>query len=171
MTSSTFAKKQQANFRIIDDLKSDISFEGYGKDLNEMFCSCALALSSISYDVNMVPKTKKVRFSLRGKPEPLLYDFLSKILFLIETKEMFFSKFNVELILKRLDSKVRLPPEDASDALKCEYSLNCECLGASIADISKTTSKVHIKAITLHNLKISKNESKAGYISHVSLDV
>lgn len=165
-------------FKVIDDIKSDISFEGYGRDLNELFSSCALALSSISYDVNMVPKLKRIRFSLSGKPELLLYDFLSKILFLIDTKEMFFSGFNVDLRPKGLGNKNNLAREDIkgiNGVLEREYTLICECLGAPIASISKMVSKVHIKAITMHNLKIlgraSRKVPKKGYVAHVSLDV
>jgi len=163
--------KSPLKFKVIDDIKSDVSFEGYGKDLSELFSSCALALSSISYDINMVPKTKRVRFSLSGKPELLLYDFLSKILLLIDTKGMFFSEFNVELKSKELKNKIHLVSNGTSDALECEYSLDCECFGTPIAESLKKASKVHVKAITLHNLKISKKESREGYIAHVSLDV
>ncbi len=170
--------KSSLPFKIIDDIKSDVSFEGYGRDLSELFSSCALAISSISYDVNMVPKIKRIRFSLSGMPELLLYDFLSKILFLIDTKEMFFSGFNVELRLKDLGNKndfIREDIKDTNSALEREYTLTCECLGAPIASISKIVSKVHIKAITMHNLKILKRSSrkapKKGYTAHISLDV
>lgn len=171
MTSAMFSKKHQTKFRIVDDLKSDISFEGYGSDLNELFSSCALGLSSISYDIDMVPKSKKIGFSLSGKPEILLYDFLSKILFLVDTKEMFFSEFNVKLNLKDSGNKNDLGSEDTLGDLEREYTLTCKCLGAPMADISNMKSKVHVKAITLHNLRISKIEPKIEYIAHVSLDV
>jgi len=162
MKNPSIKNNYPQNFRIVNNIKSDISFEGYGKDLNTLFSSCALALSSITCDINMVPKIKCVKFEMFGKPEILLYDFLSKILLLIDTKEMFFSDFTLKIEEKNYPSQNNIQ----NNILENEYKLFCECFGSNI---NKKASKVHIKAITLHNLKITLTNSR--YIAQVCVDV
>ena len=77
---------------------ADIAYEAYGKDLNELFENAALAIFELSAEISTVDAKKKVNVNLENeKIDNLLYDFLSEILFLKDSKYMVFKKVKVSI--------------------------------------------------------------------------
>src|SRR3989344_7997614 len=75
---------------------ADIAYEAYGKDLNELFENAALAVFELSADLKTVDAMQKFEFELENeKVDNLLYDFLSEILFLKDSKYVVFRKSKV----------------------------------------------------------------------------
>ncbi|MDI6737748.1 MAG: archease [Nanoarchaeota archaeon] len=83
-------------YKIIEDLTSDVMFEAYGKGLKEVFANSALAMFSVICDVTKVKPLKAVVVNINGdNASDLLYKWLSMLVALVDTKGMFFSKFEI----------------------------------------------------------------------------
>ena len=82
----------KTKYKFLEDVAiADIAFEAYGKSLNELFENAALAIFELSADLDTVDANKKIEFELENeKLDNLLYDFLSEILFLKDSKYMVF---------------------------------------------------------------------------------
>ena len=77
---------------------ADIAYEAYGKDLNEVFENAAMAIFELSAEIKTIDAKKKIEFKLENeKIDNLLYDFLSEILFLKDSKYMVFRNAKVEI--------------------------------------------------------------------------
>ena len=130
-------------FKYLEDVAiADIAFEAYGKNLNEVFENCAYAF----FDMTCNPKTVKQKIkkviTLKDKDEKnLLYNFLSELIFLKDSKQLIFSKLKVDI----KDGK-----------------LNANLYGDKI-NSEEQELRNDIKAITLHmfNLQKTKNNYKA----------
>ena len=55
-------KEKQGKYRFIDELKSDVLFEAYGKDLKELFTNAAEALFSIICQIEKVEPKEEEEF-------------------------------------------------------------------------------------------------------------
>ena len=89
--------KKKYNF-LEDVAIADIAYEAYGKDLNELFENAALAIFELSADVETIDAVKKIEFEMEHeKLDNLLYDFLSEILFLKDSKYMVFKHVYVTI--------------------------------------------------------------------------
>src|SRR3989338_1713390 len=86
-------------YRFLEDVAiADIAYKAYGKDLNELFENAALAIFELSANLETVDAREKIEFELENeKIENLLYDFLSEILFLKDSKYMVFKKVKVSI--------------------------------------------------------------------------
>jgi len=137
-------------FKYIEEVAiADIAFEGYGKDLNELFENCALAVFDSSADIKKIDKKVKKKIELKNSNvENLLYDFLSEILFLKDSESLIFKENKVKIIGK--------------------YKLTAVLYGENI-DIDKHELKNDVKAITLHEFKIEKLQK--GYKARIILDI
>ena len=95
MNSNNNKKK----YKFLEDVAiADIAYEAYGKDLNELFENAALAIFELSADIETIDAVKKVEFELEHeKLDNLLYDFLSEILFLKDSKYMVFKYVHVTI--------------------------------------------------------------------------
>ena len=84
-------------YKFLEDVAiADIAFEAYGKTLNELFENAALAIFELSAEVETIDAVKKIEFELENKKiDNLLYDFLSEILFLKDSKYMVFKHVHV----------------------------------------------------------------------------
>jgi len=134
-------------YKIIDNITSDIKFEVYGNTLNELFENAALALFDIICRRELVEPIEKVKFSVAGSDsKDLLYNFLERLLALVDIEEMFFSKFNI----KKINSK----------------NLEAEIFGSVV---SQELGKTVVKAVTNHEFNLTKRRGK--YIASVVLDV
>ena len=84
-------------FKIIDDLTSDVFFEAYGESLKELFENAAYCMSSIICNVKEVKPISKIEVDITADNESdLLFSWLQKIIALIDTEELFFSKFDIQ---------------------------------------------------------------------------
>ncbi len=132
-------KNDKKKYRFLEDVAiADIAFEAYGKNLSELFENAALVIFELSADLNTVDAKKKLEFALENeKIDNLLYDFLSEILFLKDSKYMVFKKAGVSIT------------EDK------EYKLEAVLEGDAI-NPQKQKLENDIKAVTMHMFEVKK---------------
>lgn len=129
-------------YRFLEDVAiADIAYEAYGKDLNELFENAAFAIFELSADLKTVEAKKKIEFGLQNeKLDNLLFDFLSEILFLKDSKYMVFKK--VKVIIKQ----------------NIKFQLNAILEGDAI-NPQKQQLENDIKAITMHMFEVKKEKN------------
>ena len=129
---------------------ADAMFESYGKTIEETFCNSAEAMFNILVDINKVKQDKNIEFSVKANSyEKLLYDFLTELLFYLDTEFLLFSKFEINIKKQKND-----------------YVLNCIAVG----DIALNyETKGDIKSITYNEMNIS--ETKTGFVIRVVVDI
>ena len=139
-------------YKFLEDVAiADIAYEAYGKDLNELFENAALAIFELSADVETIDAVKKVEFELQHeKLDNLLYDFLSEILFLKDSKYMVFKYAHVTI------------KEGKENKLKA--ILEGDKINPEVQHLEND-----IKAVTMHMFKIE--ETKSGYKATVVVDI
>ena len=136
-------------FKYLEDVAiADIAFEAYGKNLNEVFENCAYAF----FDMTCNPKTVKQKIkeviTLNDKDEKnLLYNFLSELIFLKDSKQLIFSKLKVDI----KDGK-----------------LNATLYGDKI-NSEEQELRNEVKAVTLHMFNLEK--TKNGYKATIVVDI
>jgi len=139
-------------YKFLEDVATaDTAFEAYGKDLNELFCNCGLALSETMVDLKNVGHTLKWQVENANKTlEKLLFDFLSELVFLKDKDAAVFSGFNINITENE------------------GYLLSADVFGEKI-DPQKHQLKVDVKGVTMHLLKVEKTNE--GYKAMVVLDI
>jgi len=130
-------------YKFLEDVAiADVAYEAYGKDLNELFENSAMAIFELSANLDTVDAKQKIEFELENdKIENLLYDFLSEILFLKDSKYMVFKKSEVKI---RENKK---------------YSLKAVLEGEGI-NPQKQQLENDIKAVTMHMFEVKKEKDK-----------
>src|SRR3989338_1213932 len=130
---------------------ADIAYEAYGKNLNELFENSALAIFELSANLETVDAKKKLEVNLKNeKIDNLLYDFLSEILFLKDSKYMVFK--NVKVSIKG-NKKFQLKAVLEGDTINPQ----------------KQQLENDIKAVTMHMFEIKKE--KDGYKATVVVEI
>ena len=130
---------------------ADIAYEAYGENLNELFENAAFAIFEISANLKTIDAKEKIEFELENeKIDNLLYDFLSEILFLKDSKYMVFKKVNVSI-------------EEGKT-----YKLKALLEGDTI-NPQKQQLENDIKAVTMHMFEVKKE--KDGYKATVVVDI
>lgn len=139
-------------YKYLEDVAiADIAYEAYGKDLNELFENAATAIFELSAKLNTVEPKSKVEVNLKsGKLDSLLYDFLSEILFLKDTKYMVFRKVKV---------RIREGKKNELHAILEGDGINPK----------KQQLENDIKAITMHMFELRK--VKEGYKAVIVVDI
>ncbi len=140
-------------YKFLEDVAiADIAYEAYGKNLNEMFENAALAIFELSADIKTIESKEKVEIKLEHeKIDNLLYDFLSEILFLKDSKYMVFK--DVEVSINEKNKK---------------YYLTSILMGDTI-NPEKQHLENDIKAITMHMFEVRKG--KNNWIATVVVDI
>jgi SHS2 domain-containing protein len=86
-------------YRFIDDLTSDVMFEAFGKDLKELFENSAEAMMSVICQIGKVGNSGSREVELTGRDEKdLLLNWLQELIALVDTENMFFSRFDIREI-------------------------------------------------------------------------
>ena len=139
-------------YRFLEDVAiADIAYEAYGKNLNELFENAALAIFELSAEIKTVDAKKKVEIKLEhDKIENLLYDFLSEILFLKDSRYMVFKTVRVKI---KEGKKNKLKAMLEGDTINSE----------------KQHLENDIKAITMHMFEVKKE--KNGWKATVVVDI
>ncbi|MBI2655356.1 archease [Candidatus Woesearchaeota archaeon] len=139
-------------YKFLEDIAiADIAYEAYGKDLNELFENAAMAIFELSADIKTVEAKEKIEFELENeKLDNLLYDFLSEILFLKDSKYMVFRKVKVDL------------EEGNPNKLKA-------VMHGDTINPNKQHLENDIKAVTMHMFELKKD--KGGYTARIVLDI
>ncbi len=134
-------------YKFIKDLTSDVMFEAYGKTEKELFKNSAEALMSVICNLNKVKPKEKREIEIKANDmKELMFKWLQELIVMVDTEEMFFSKFNIDKINKNM-IKARVYGET----------------------ISREKGKTLVKAVTYHKFDVSKD--KKGYKSTVVLDI
>jgi SHS2 domain-containing protein len=121
---------------------ADIGIRAYGKSLEECFENAALAMFNIISDTKKISSIGEYELRIKAESiEQLLIDWLSRLLWLYDTNNFLFSKFEVEL-----DEK--------------NYSLSAR-IGGEVFNSKKHPRGKDIKAVTYHMLVVNKKE---GYV-------
>jgi len=133
----------KTRYKFLEDIAiADIAYEAYGKDLNELFENAALAIFELSADVETIDAVQKVEFELEHqKLDNLLYDFLSEILFLKDSKYMVFKHVHVT-IKERKKNKLKAVLEGDKINPEVQHLEN------------------DIKAITMHMFELKKEKGQ-----------
>ena len=136
-------------FKFIDITTSDVAFEAYGKDLNELFANSALGMFEVMVNTKQIePKVEK-DVEVKGNDlESLMFNWLNELLVFYGSENLAFSKFDVDLNKEELELKAKCSGE----------KLNPE----------KHELRTEVKACTMHKLKVWKEEF---WKSRVILDI
>ena len=139
-------------YKFLEDVAiADIAYEAYGKTLNELFENSAFAIFELSANLKTISARQKIEFGLENKKiENLLYDFLSEILFLKDSKYMVFKKVKVSI---KENKKFQLKAILEGDTINPQ----------------KQQLENDIKAVTMHMFEIKKEKSK--YKATVVVDI
>ena len=122
---------------------SDIGFRAYGNDLAETFENAALALFEVMVDTGKVEPREEVEVELEAEDEgALLYDWLDRLLYFHDTRNLVMSKFNVEV------SKTK-------SGLKLKARVKGEPF-----DPAKHTERTAVKAMTYHMMEIKHEKDR-----------
>lgn len=139
-------------FEIIDH-PADLGFRAQAQDLPALFEQCAVALSSILTDIDVLDGKECEAVSLTGCDlETLLYNWLSEVLFLFDGRGMLFCGFAVEAI------------EQSPAGLTLAARLYGEPY-----DRARHQIKTYVKAVTFHQLAVTGGD--AGWQAIVYLDI
>jgi len=139
-------------YKFLEDVAiADIAYEAYGKNLEELFENAAFAIFEMSANLETVNAKEKIEFEVESdKIENLLYDFLSEILFLKDSKYMVFKKVKVNIKQNK------------------KYQLKAILEGDTI-NPQKQQLENDIKAVTMHMFEIKKE--KSGYKATIVVDI
>jgi SHS2 domain-containing protein len=139
-------------YKFLEDIAlADIAYEAYGKDWSELFENCALAIFELSANVDTIDPKQKIEVNIESdKIDVLLYDFLSEILFLKDSKYIVFR--NVKVTINE----------------KGRFRLHAVLEGDEI-NAQKQELENDIKAITMHMFEVKK-EGKL-YRARVVVDI
>ena len=130
-------------YKFLEDVAiADIAYEAYGKSLNELFENAALAIFELSADVKTVDAKEKVEFNLENeKLDNLLYDFLSEILFLKDSRYMVFKNVKVSIAEGKINKLKAVLDGDSINPKKQKLEND-------------------IKAVTMHMFELKKEKEK-----------
>ena len=136
-------------FRILDHI-ADVGFECTGKTLEALFANAAKALVHFFVDLETIKAREELKIEVTGEDkESLLVNWLSEILFLIDSDNWLLSDFRV--------------------SIRGTNSLSATVRGEKW-NRSRHVPKLLVKAVTYHLLEISK-VSGAGWQSRVFVDI
>jgi len=122
---------------------SDIGFRAYGRDLAEAFENAALALFEVMVDTKKVEPREEVKVELKAEDEgALLYDWLDRLIYFHDSKNMVMSKFRVTI-----------------SRIKSGFKLNAQAWGERF-DPKKHPEKTAVKAMTYHMMEIKQEKNR-----------
>jgi SHS2 domain-containing protein len=146
-------------YRFIDDLTSDVMFEAHGKTLEELFANAAEAMFSVICQLDRVePKESRPVTAEAESAEKLVVAWLQKLIGMVDTDEMFFSRFEVRGVKKIKDHT----PENVI------WQVKANVYGEPITPEKGETV---VKAVTNYGFRFGKDRKGKGYKVKVSLDI
>ncbi|MCM2324843.1 MAG: archease [Candidatus Woesearchaeota archaeon] len=114
---------------------ADVLIEAEGKYIEEAFSEAAIGMFNLLTDITKITAEKPISINVKAETlEKLLFDFLDELIFLMDTEQMIFSKFE--------DMKIT---ED--------FTLECTAIGDTA---SKYETHGDIKAPTYNQMSIEK---------------
>jgi len=139
--------KDNKKYKFIDELKSDVLFEAYGKNLKELFANAAEAMFSIICKIDKVEPKEADEYEMKGIDlRSTMWNWLSGLIAVVDIESKFFSKFVIEEV----------------DA----HHVRAKVYGEEIRpEIGETV----VKSLT--NYKFDVIKEKNGYKAIISLDI
>jgi len=126
-------------FKFIDITTADVAFEAYGKDLNELFANSALAMFEVMINTKQIERKVERKVEVEGSDlESLMFNWLNELLIFVDSENLAFSEFEVEV-----DEE--------------NFKLKAICRGEAI-DRNRHETRTHVKACTYHKMEIKKNK-------------
>ena len=146
------------NYSLIDHL-SDIGIEVSAGSPGELFENAALGMFSIMYDLKGLGAEEKIKVTVKGKKgtdiEELLISWLEKLLYVFETKNVLFCRFDITDI----------------EAIKSIKFVNAFAYGEKV-NLARHKFLTAVKAPTYHMLKVEKNDRTGGlWTARIIFDV
>lgn len=138
-------EKMKSRYKFLENVAiADIAYEAYGKDLNELFENAALAIFELSANLDTIESKKRIDVNLENEEiENLLYDFLSEILFLKDSKYVVFKKVKVMIDEDKKNKKFKLKAILEGDTINPQ----------------KQQLENDIKAVTMHMFEVRKEKN------------
>ncbi len=131
---------------------ADAKFQAYGKTLDEAFSNSALAMFSIIVETRFIDKKISKKISLKSSDlDSLLYKFLEKLLYLLDTQFFLLADIKSLKVSKKADG----------------FSLDSEVVGDKFHEKYELLGSV--KAVTYNQMFIKKVKGK--YIAQVVVDI
>jgi SHS2 domain-containing protein len=131
---------------------ADLKFRAYGGSLEECLVNAARALfDAIAGDSRIEPTVERGFTLVVHKPELLVHDFLSELIYLFSTEHLLFSEFDLtlkEAIGYKLTAKVR----------------------GEVYDSGKHEPLKEVKAVTYHDMVVEQRED-GGWMIQVVCDI
>lgn len=135
-------------FRTIEHT-ADIGIEVKADSLEELFEGAALAMFSLIVDPDEVAPAHERRISLEaGDREELMFMWLNELLFILDSEEMLFSRFEVESL----------------EGGRLEAVVTGEEL-----DLTRHHPQEEIKAATYHEMEVARKNGR--WVARVIFDV
>ncbi len=126
---------------------ADVKFKAEGKNLEEVFSSSALATYNVLIDVRKIKLNEKKKFKIESKSkESLLYDFLERLIILIDSEDFIGGKINK---LKISKSKNYLLDVEISGDDVSNYDTHGDVKAATYADMKIVEEKEECYAIVV----------------------
>ena len=123
---------------------ADVYVAAHGRTLEQAFENAALAMFEVMTEVDKVSAEVENQVEVEAEDEfALLYSWLEALLVNFETKNMFYSKFEIPSI------------EETSEGFKIKASVWGEKFNTE-----KHLQKVGVKAVTYHRMEILKEFNK-----------
>jgi SHS2 domain-containing protein len=132
-------------FEILEH-KADLKIRVFGKTKEELFENAMVGmLKSAKYEKEVKNQKSKIKIKIKSIDLPsLLVDFLSEVLYLVETKKLVFEKVEFKKFT--------------------ENEIEAILIGKPLKRMG-----VHIKAVTYHDLKIL--QKKEGFEAEILFDI
>lgn len=145
---------KQKRYEIVPEIATaDMCFRAFGNTLEEAFANAGFALFDIICDANQVKPeiTEEVKVESEDL-QALLFDFLSELLYLHDTKSLLFSEFDVKIEKPKIKTD--------------KYMLSAKARGQAMNGVELRN---QVKAITYHLMEIKEENGK--WIVQVILDL
>jgi SHS2 domain-containing protein len=135
-------------FKFLENIATaDFAIEATGKTIEEAFEEAALAMFEIQTNTKKVRPISKKEVKIQSEDKKsLLFDWLSKLLYLRDIEKMFFSKFEVKI-------------EKKNDG----FELNADIYGERI-DVKEHELKTEVKGVSYTQMEINEKPSKCKII-------
>lgn len=129
---------------------ADIAFRAEGSSANELFETCARALTEVMVDARTVKKKSSRTITVTADDyDRLLYDFLTELIIVKDVDSLLFSEFNVEV-------------SDDGKSLSAQ-------VGGEPIDRERHELRNDVKAVTMHMFGIVREGGK--WSATVVLDI
>ena len=133
---------------------ADAKFRAYGATLGECFENSAKAMANVVCALEKIEVKEETEISAEAESaEDLLHKFLENLLFEIETREMLYSEFKIEIGNDRTN-----------------WFLKCIARGEAI-NLEKHSIKSEIKTVTWHEFFLRKEPEKNLWVAQVIVDI